>query len=421
MYEIKCDVAVIGGGPAGLAAAAAARKEGASKVVIIERDERLGGILQQCIHPGFGLTFFNEELTGPEYAGRFTEQVTELLVTPLLNTMVLEIVPEEGAVLCVNHEYGMTKVFAGSIVLAMGCRERTRANIKIPGSRPAGIYTAGSAQRLINRQNKLVGRKVVILGSGDIGMIMARRMTLEGAEVLAVVELMDYLAGLTRNKVQCLDDFNIPLKLSHTVTKIVGRQRVEGVYVAQVDETKKPIPETEEFIPCDTLLLSVGLIPENELTRKAEIAMSSITNGPEVNQYMQTSVSNVFACGNVVHVNDLVDNVSTESARAGRYAARYSAGQLPGSGAESLCITGENVRYLCPQRIKASDGDETVSLYFRVRNPEEKVRITASAGGKVLASKKALRVNPGEMEHIDIKVSELAGADITVSVSKEEA
>ena len=313
MYEMRCDVAIIGGGPAGLSAAVAARKEGAGNVLIIERDESIGGILQQCIHPGFGLSYFNQELTGPEYAGRFAKEALDLGVEVLFNSMVLEVSAQTGEIICINTECGMTRVTAKSIILAMGCRERTRANIQIPGTRPAGIYTAGSAQRLVNRQNTMVGRNVVILGSGDIGMIMARRMSLEGAKVLAVVEIMDYLAGLTRNKVQCLDDFNIPLKLSHTITRIAGDQRVEGVYVARVDENRKPVKETEEYIACDTLLLSVGLIPENELTRKADITISDITSGPEVNQYMQTSVPSVFACGNVVHVNDLVDNVTVES------------------------------------------------------------------------------------------------------------
>ena len=248
MYEVKCDVAIIGAGPAGLSAAVAAKKEGAEKVLLIERDESIGGILQQCIHPGFGLTYFKKELTGPEYAGRFGEEALELGAEVLLNSMVLEVLPETGQIICANSEYGLTQVTAGSIVLAMGCRERTRANIQIPGTRPSGVYTAGAAQRLVNRQNAMVGKNVVILGSGDIGMIMARRMSLEGAKVLAVVEIMDFLAGLTRNKVQCLDDFGIPLKLSHTITRIVGNERVEGVYVAKVDGSKKPIPETEEYI-----------------------------------------------------------------------------------------------------------------------------------------------------------------------------
>ena len=418
MYEIQTDVVIVGGGPAGLSAAVAAKKEGAEKVLIIERDEKLGGSLQQCIHPGFGLTYFHKELTGPEYAGHFKEEALALGAEVLLNSMVLEVIPEESAVICVNSEYGMTKVKAGSIVLAMGCRERTRAGIMIPGTRPAGVYTAGAAQRLVNRQNAVVGKNIVILGSGDIGMIMARRMTLEGAHVIAVVELMDFLAGLTRNKVQCLDDFGIPLKLSHTVTRIVGNERVEGVYIAQVDKDKKPIPETEEFIPCDTLLLSVGLIPENELSRGADVKISRITNGPEVNQYMQTSWDNVFACGNVVHVNDLVDNVTVESMNAGASAARYAMHKLPEANREVPSVTGENVRYLCPQRVKIGEENETVRLFFRVLHPELDVVIRVKSGDKVLSEKKAKRVNPGEMCHVEVKTAEITGDDVTVEVVK---
>lgn len=432
MYEITCDVAIIGAGPAGLSAAVAAKKEGAERVLLIERDESVGGILQQCIHPGFGLTYFKEELTGPEYAGRFGDEAEKLGAEVLLNSMVLEVVPEESAVYCVNSQYGMTRVKAGSIILAMGCREKTRAGIQIPGTRPAGVYTAGAAQRLMNRQNAMVGREVVILGSGDIGMIMARRMSLEGAHVKAVVEIMDFLAGLTRNKVQCLDDFNIPLKLSHTVTRIVGNERVEGVYVAAVDENKKPIPETEEFIPCDTLLLSVGLLPENELTRQAGIEMNPVTNGPSVNQYMQTSVPGIFACGNVVHVNDLVDNVTTESMQAGACAARYAAlwkdgaaqGEMTGERNSVKAVPGSNVRYLCPQSIcldgslKRNSENETVRLFFRVLAPDTEVKISAKCGEKEIKAKKALRVNPGEMEFIEIPLNLVTG-DVTVEIAKE--
>lgn len=432
MYEITCDVAIIGAGPAGLSAAVAAKKEGAEKVLLIERDESVGGILQQCIHPGFGLTYFKEELTGPEYAGRFSEEAETLGAEVLLNSMVLEVVPEEKAVYCVNSQYGMTRVKAGSIILAMGCREKTRAGIQIPGTRPAGVYTAGAAQRLMNRQNAMVGREVVILGSGDIGMIMARRMSLEGAHVKAVVEIMDFLAGLTRNKVQCLDDFNIPLKLSHTVTRIVGNERVEGVYVAEVDQHKKPIPETEEFISCDTLLLSVGLLPENELTRQAGIEMNPVTNGPSVNQYMQTSVPGIFACGNVVHVNDLVDNVTTESMQAGACAARYAAlwkdgaaqGEMTGERNSVKAVPGSNVRYLCPQSIcldgslKRNSENETVRLFFRVLAPDTEVKISAKCGEKEIKAKKALRVNPGEMEFIEIPLNLVTG-DVTVEIAKE--
>ena len=369
MYHVTCDVAVIGGGPAGLAAAIAAKEEGAERVLILERDNALGGILQQCIHPGFGLTRFKEELTGPEYYGRFVDRAKELGVEYMLNSMVLQIDHENNQVICTSSENGLTCVQAGSIVLAMGCREKTRAGIMVPGTRPAGLYTAGSAQRLVNRQNIMVGKKVVILGSGDIGMIMARRMTLEGAQVVMVVELMDYLAGLTRNRVQCLDDFNIPLKLAHTITRIEGDTRVTGVWIAPVDEKKQPIKEQEQFVECDTVLFSVGLMPENELTRKAGIAVNPVTNGPAVNQHMQTSAPSVFACGNVVHVNDLVDNVSEESARAGRFAARYAMGTLAKTERTVACVTGRNVRYLCPQQIDATSDNESVSLYFRVLSP----------------------------------------------------
>ena len=420
MYDVKCDVAIIGGGPAGLAAAIAAREEGAEKVLILERDNALGGILQQCIHPGFGLARFKEELTGPEYYGRFVDRAKEVGVEYMLNTMVLEVNHENNEILCTSSQFGMTCVQAGSIVLAMGCRERTRAGIMVPGTRPAGLYTAGSAQRLVNRQNIMVGKKVVILGSGDIGMIMARRMTLEGAKVVMVVELMDYLAGLTRNRVQCLDDFGIPLKLAHTITRIEGNERVTGVWVAPVDEKRQPMNEKAEFVECDTVLFSVGLLPENELTRKAGIAINRITNGPAANQYMQTSAPSVFACGNVVHVNDLVDNVSEESARAGKYAARYAIGKLNKEQKTVTCVTGRNVRYLCPQTIDANEKDGKVSLYFRVLQPEMQVKLVARCGDEVIAQIKEFRVNPGEMCHVNVPVEKLTGDTVTVEVVKED-
>ncbi len=419
MYNVMCDVAIIGGGPAGLAAAIAAKEEGAEKVLILERDNALGGILQQCIHPGFGLTRFKEELTGPEYYGRFVDRAKELGVEYMLGTMVLEVNHENNEILCTSSQYGLTCLQAKSIILAMGCRERTRAGIVVPGTRPAGLYTAGSAQRLVNRQNIMVGKKVVILGSGDIGMIMARRMSLEGAKVVMVVELMDYLAGLTRNRVQCLDDFGIPLKLAHTITRIEGNERVTGVWVAPVDEKKQPIAEKQEFVECDTVLFSVGLLPENELTRKAGIAINPITNGPSVNQYMQTSAPSVFACGNVVHVNDLVDNVSQESAQAGKYAALYAMGKLNARQNTVTCVTGRNVRYLCPQTIDANQPDGKVSVFFRVLQPEQNVRLVARCGDDVIYTHKEFRVNPGEMNHVNIETVKLTGDTVTVEVIKE--
>lgn len=413
MRELMCDVAVIGAGPAGLAAAAAAKKNGADKVVIIERDENPGGILQQCIHPGFGLNYFYEELTGPEYAYRFIQEAKKEGVEVFFNTMALEL--REQELMCSAAD-GILRVKAGAFVLAMGCRERTRANLVIPGSRPAGIYTAGTAQKLINIQGRMVGKKVVILGSGDIGMIMARRMTLEGAEVKAVVEIMPYLAGLRRNKVQCLDDFEIPLLLSHTVTDITGVDRVEKVTVAPVDESKKPIYKKSLEIRCDTLLLSVGLIPENELTKGRNVPLSAVTKGAVVNQYMQTEIPSIFACGNVLHVNDLADNVSRESEGAGRSAALYTAEKLP-SGAAVKAEPGEGVRYVCPQRIIVQDAG-AVRLFFRVAEPKQEVTVTAWSGDRALVSRKAAFVNPGEIEALTISAEDAASlsADIRIEV-----
>ncbi|SCK04214.1 Glutamate synthase [NADPH] small chain [uncultured Clostridium sp.] len=412
-----CDVAIIGGGPAGLASALAAKEQGAEKVLIIERDSSLGGILKQCIHPGFGLKRFNEELTGPEYANKFTEKVKTSDIEVLLNTMVLEL-HENKEIITTSSEEGITKIVPKAVVLSMGCRERTRSNIYIPGTRCAGIMTAGAAQRLINVQGRMVGKRVVILGSGDIGMIMARRLTLEGAKVEAVVEIMPYLAGLKRNKVQCLDDFGIELLLSHTITDINGNKRVESVQISKVDENMKVIKGTERIIECDTVLLSVGLIPENELTKMAEIELSPVTNGAIVNQNMETSIKGIFACGNVLHVNDLVDNVSAESEIAGKYAAKYAKENKDESEITINNLPGKNVRYINPQKISISKDIEDVVLNFRVSKPMEKVIIKAISGGRELYSKKALKVSPGEMESIKLKseIFENIKEDIVVEV-----
>jgi len=416
--HIFCTVAVVGGGPAGLAAACAAAKAGAEKVVVVERDAFPGGILRQCIHPGFGLSLFKEELTGPEYAARFIEEAGHFNIEFLTDSMALE--AGNGRVLCVNPHNGMTEITAKSLVLSMGCRERTRGNLRIPGTRPAGIYTAGSAQKLINRQNLMVGKKIVILGSGDIGMIMARRLTLEGAKIEAVVEILPYLAGLTRNRVQCLDDFGIKLLLSHTVTEIHGEGRVKGVKIARVDGERRPIPGIEEEIECDTLLLSVGLIPENELTRSASILMDPITNGPVVNQFMQTSDESVFACGNVLHVNDLVDNVSCESARAGMFAARHSTGGLTIPYGEVHCRPGNLIRYVCPQKLVLADDERNIALYFRLTKPVKAVRFSILQNGATLVSRKARRGTPGEMEHLDVPLCKLRPGELTLEACEEE-
>ena len=417
MNEILCDVAVVGAGPAGLAAAAAAKKQGAKRVIVVERDATPGGILLQCIHPGFGLSYFKEELTGPEYAARFAKAAKEAGVEFLTDVTVLEV--GDGFLRCIGATCGPIEIKAGAVVLAMGCRERTRGNIRTPGTRPAGVYTAGAGQRLVNRQNLMIGKKIVILGSGDIGMIMARRLTLQGAKVEAVVELLPYLAGLTRNRVQCLDDFGIPLLLSHTVTEIRGNRRVEAVKIAAVDEKRQIVPGSERVIECDTLLLSVGLIPENELTRAAGIAIDPVTNGPSVNQYMQTSLASVFACGNVVHVNDLVDNVSRESEQAGRSAARFAQGGLP-KAREIACKAAAGVRYVVPQRVVLSGEEEELTLYFRVLAPGAASTLSAEQSGKALASRKVRRVSPGEMEHLNFKSSALGDADVEVSLAAGE-
>ena len=397
------ELVIIGGGPAGLAAAVAAHKAGIRDILILERDNELGGILNQCIHNGFGLHTFKEELTGPEYAGRFIEQVKELGIPYKLNTMVLDLA-EDKTVTAMNREDGLFQLKPKAVILAMGCRERPRGALNIPGYRPAGIYTAGTAQRLVNMEGYLPGRKCVILGSGDIGLIMARRMTLEGAEVKVVAELMPYSGGLKRNIVQCLDDFGIPLKLSHTVVDIKGRERLEGITLARV-ENGKPIPGTEEYYECDTLLLSCGLIPENELSRAAGVDINPITNGPAVNESLETSVPGVFAAGNVLHVHDLVDYVSEEAAAAGRHAAAYI---LEGRQVEgkTLPIKGvDGVRYTVPVAIRpaAIDPEGTVTIRFRVGNVYTNKRIVVYAGDKAIFSRKRNVLAPGEMETVNLK------------------
>ena len=352
--ELKYDIVVIGGGPAGMAAAIAAKKAGSDSILILERDTRIGGILLQCIHNGFGLHYFGEELTGPEYAARFSDEVEELGIEYKTDTMVLEVekesTPGQGhTVTAINTTDGLMHIKAKAVVLATGCRERTRGALIIPGTRPAGIFTAGAAQRFVNIDGYMPGHKVVILGSGDIGLIMARRLTLEGSEVKLVCEVMPFSSGLRRNIVQCVENFNIPLKFSHTIVKIHGKERVEGVTVAAVDSNRKPIAGTEEFIECDTLLLSVGLIPENEIASGCKIAIDSATSGPVVNEHMQSSVPGIFACGNTVHVHDLVDFVTAESLRAGENAAKYVQGKISESGEKIILRPGNRVRYTVPQ------------------------------------------------------------------------
>ena len=392
------DLVIIGGGPAGMSAAVAAYESGIRDIVILERDSALGGILQQCIHNGFGLHKFGEELTGPEYAWRYEQRVRELGIPVKLNTMVLDIGADK-TVTATNEENGVFTLKAKAIILAMGCRERSKGALNIPGTRPAGIYSAGTAQKLVNIKGLMVGKKVVILGSGDIGLIMARRMTLEGAKVEAVCELMPYSGGLARNIEQCLNDFNIPLKLSHTIVKIHGKDRVCGVTVAEVDENRKPIKETEEYIECDTILLSVGLIPENELSRSAGIELSRITSGAVVNQDRQTNREGIFACGNVLHVHDLVDFVSDEAEIAGKSAAEYIKNGIGNTESIGLETDGK-IRYTVPQCITAK---KDVTVYFRVSDVFKNVKINVFSGDTLLMSKRKQKVAPGEMENIVIK------------------
>ena len=417
------ELIVIGGGPAGLAAACRAWEDGLRRILVVERDKELGGILNQCIHNGFGLHRFQEELTGPDYAGRFLEMLRATGVQVQLDTMALQLVPgQAGAphtVHCVSAQHGYQALETAAVVLAMGCRERTRGAIAIPGERPSGIFTAGTAQRYLNMEGYMVGRRVVILGSGDIGLIMARRMSLEGAKVLACVELMPYSSGLTRNIVQCLQDYGIPLYLSHTVTGIRGHDRLEQVTVSRVDEQRMPIPGTEMVFECDTLLLSVGLIPENELTRQAGICMDTRTGGAVVYENMETSVPGIFACGNVVHVHDLVDYVSAESERAGAAAAAYVQAARRADGAVLEVKNGTGVSYTVPQHVRA--GAHRAEVFFRVNRVLGASRIVVQdAAGVQIAQYRRERMAPGEMEHIVLPAALLQKAQGALTLHAQE-
>lgn len=418
------DIVIIGGGPAGLAAAISAKRSGVDSVLILERDKELGGILNQCIHNGFGLHTFKEELTGPEYAGRFIDQAKELNIEYKLNTMVMDISPQK-VVTAMNREEGLFEIQAKAVVLAMGCRERSRGALNIPGYRPAGIFSAGTAQRLVNIEGYMPGREVVILGSGDIGLIMARRMTFEGAKVKVVAELMPYSGGLKRNIVQCLDDYDIPLKLSHTVVDIKGKERLEGITLAQVDGHGKPIPGTEEEYSCDTLLLSVGLIPENEISRGMGVDMNPITSGPKVNESLETNIEGVFACGNVLHVHDLVDFVSEEAGTAGRNAAEYvKQGEERRQGGKEIKMNPvEGVRYTVPGTINVDRMDENLTVRFRVGGVYKNCYISAYFDDERVIHRKRPVVAPGEMEEIKLTKEQLLKyPDLqTITVKIEEA
>ncbi|MBO5069863.1 MAG: FAD-dependent oxidoreductase [Roseburia sp.] len=405
------DIVIVGGGPAGLAAAVSARDHGTDSILIIERDKELGGILNQCIHNGFGLHTFKEELTGPEYASRFIDQVLDRGIEYKLNTMVMDISTMEGSsdkkVTAMNRTDGMFEIQAKAVILAMGCRERSRGALNIPGYRPAGIFSAGTAQRLVNMEGYMPGREVVILGSGDIGLIMARRMTLEGAKVKVVAELMPYSGGLKRNIVQCLDDFDIPLKLSHTVIDIEGKERVEAVTIAEVGPDRKPIPGTEERYTCDTLLLSCGLIPENELSKSVGVEINPVTSGPVVNDSLETSIDGVFACGNVLHVHDLVDYVSQEAITAGKNAAAYVKNGAAADAKAVEILPVDGVRYTVPKFIRPTEMDDNLTVRFRVGDVYKNCAIATYFNDTLISKRKRPVMAPGEMEQVILSKSKL--------------
>ncbi len=411
----SCDIVIIGGGPAGMAAAVAAYDSGITDVVIIDREKELGGILRQCIHNGFGLHKLGHELTGPEYAHHYKNEVEKRGIKVYTDTTVLSVSPDKTVT--ATNTGGILKLKAKAVILAMGCRERSRGALNIPGTRPSGVFSAGCAQKLINCEGYAVGKRVVILGSGDIGLIMARRMSLEGAKVEAVCEIMPYSGGLTRNIVQCLDDFDIPLYLNTTVAEIHGNERVTGVTVAEVDENRQVKPETKKYIPCDTLLLSVGLIPENELTRSAGIPIDPITNGAVVDENRMTEVDGIFACGNVLQVHDLVDYVSDEAEIAGKGAANYVKG-ISRFENRVKTVAGDGVRYVLPQRVNTRGGD--TDIFLRVTRPFGRVRLTVKSGDEVLSTSVRLRATPGEMEKISLKADKLRSAEAEIIVNVEE-
>jgi NADPH-dependent 2,4-dienoyl-CoA reductase/sulfur reductase-like enzyme len=420
--KLGYDLVIIGGGPAGLAVALEARRNTVKDILLLERDKYLGGILPQCIHNGFGLQYFKEELTGPEYAERFIAKLNDNQIDVKTETMVIKITPDKR-IIAINRDDGLLHIQAKTVVLAMGCRERTREAIAIPGNRPAGIFTAGTAQRYINIEGYIPGREVVVLGSGDIGMIMARRMTLEGARVKAVLEIMPFSTGLIRNRVQCLDDFNIPLKFNHTITRIEGRKRVERVTVAQVDKNLQAIPGTEEEISCDTILLSVGLIPENELTGEVGIELDPVTRGPIVNENRETEIEGIFACGNVLHVHDLADFVTEEGEIVGRAVGEYLKRERKFRSPSIKIVPGDNIAYVVPQHIDfIVPGRKKIKIFMRVKKPAEKVRINLlDDKGRVLGSYKKRIVTPGEM--VSVYLPEVFLDDklknITISIKKD--